>query len=509
MAEITMINTGQIISCRDGEKLLDVLTDVKESIPSPCGGRGSCGKCRVRIAGVGEALACETRVYGKMEIEVPDKREAAGTKIFSSSFGGAKTQGRISEWGLAVDIGTTTVEAVLLNLSDGTPAARGVTWNSQRRYGADVLSRIHYEMEHPEEGRQRLQAVVIKDINELIEKLCGQADVRAAEIRKAAVAGNCTMIHMLLGEDATGIGKAPYDPAFRKAQTQETEKLGLRIGRNARIYCFPQVSSFIGGDITAGLAVIPELDKETVLFADIGTNGEIVLAKGGRMAACSCAAGPALEGMNIRAGMCASDGAVEDVKISEEGVLLKVIGGTQPKGICGSGVLSAVRELLKNELIKKNGTYAQPSAFRAGDVRRTVLRMNGRKREAILCRNPEILLTQGDIRQIQLAKGAVMSGIRMLMSHMGIEPEKVEKVFVAGQFGSHLPEDALLQTGMFPKELSGKINYVGNIACQGACRALGEEKVRRRAEEIAEQVEYLELSRMKDYERIFAECILF
>ena len=265
-------------------------------------------------------------------------REKDGKKVLMDLEEGDTTD---SMYGIAIDIGTTTVVTALIDMLTGKELADSSMINAQKHFGLDVLTRITYEMEHPKEGVQALKEAIVASINEMIADVCGQTGVKKEQIYEVSVGANCTMMHMLLGVDALSIGKSPYAPMFVKAKDIEAEEIGIHASRGARLYCLPSVSSYIGADIVAG-AYVCELHKadENVLFIDIGTNGEIVFSDHGRLLSCSCAAGPALEGMNISSGMRAAEGAIEDVEIKEDGVKLKIIGNADPIGVCGSGILA-------------------------------------------------------------------------------------------------------------------------------------------------------------------------
>ena len=312
--------------------------------------------------------------------------------------------------------------------------------NAQKHYGLDVLTRITYEYENPETGIGELKDAIVQSINAMIAEVCLEASVDKEEIREIHVAANCTMTHMLLGVDARSIGRAPYKPAFKEARELAASEIGILAGEDTRLYCLPQVSGYIGADIVAG-AYVCQLQKEpgNVLFIDIGTNGEIVLASHGRLLCCSCAAGPALEGMNISSGMRAAEGAVEDVRITEKGIELATIDNQEPAGICGSGILAVVKELLRTGIVKKTGAFIKKDRLPESDYRYPMIQMNGAKREFVLHENPRLLVTQGDVRQVQLAKGAILSGFVALLSKAGISMKDLDKVLIAGQFGAHLP----------------------------------------------------------------------
>jgi len=414
-------------------------------------------------------------------------------------------------YGVAIDIGTTTVVAALIDMNNGEELATASRINPQKKFGLDVLTRITYELEHPEGSKEELQKTIVEAINEMVEELCSEGKVKKENIYEISIAANCTMMHFLLGVDATSIGKSPYAPVFTKAKNISASDLGIKAAKCARVYCLPSVSSYIGADIVAG-AYVCELHKaeENILFIDIGTNGEIVLSKGGKLLSCSCAAGPALEGMNISSGMRAAEGAVEDVVITENGIDLKVIGEEDPIGICGSGILAAVKELLRTGIVKNNGAFIKKEQLEESDYRYKMIQLNGNKREFILKSTPEqLLITQGDVRQVQLAKGALLSGFYALLKQTKIDMSELDKVMIAGQFGAHLPAGSLVGTGILPEEVKDKLVYVGNSSKTGAYMALMSVKVKKEIEELAGEMEYMELGASEGYEKLFSQCLIF
>lgn len=414
-------------------------------------------------------------------------------------------------YGVAIDIGTTTVVAALIDMNNGEELATASRINPQKKFGLDVLTRITYELEHPEGSKEELQKTIVEAINEMVEELCSEGKVKKENIYEISIAANCTMMHFLLGVDATSIGKSPYAPVFTKAKNISASDLGIKAAKCARVYCLPSVSSYIGADIVAG-AYVCELHKaeENILFIDIGTNGEIVLSKGAKLLSCSCAAGPALEGMNISSGMRAADGAVEDVEITEKGVDLKVIGEEDPIGICGSGILAAVKELLRTGIVKNNGAFIKKEQLEESDYRYEMIQLNGNKREFLLKSTPEqLLITQGDVRQVQLAKGALLSGFYALLKQAKIDMSELDKVMIAGQFGAHLPADSLVGTGILPEEVKNKLVYVGNSSKTGAYMALMSVEVKKEIEDLAGEMEYMELGASEGYEKLFSQCLIF
>lgn len=405
-------------------------------------------------------------------------------------------------YGVAVDIGTTTVACSLIDMESFKVIGSSSFINPQKDYGLDVLSRIHYSNES-EEGIDNLQKAIVKELNLNIEQLCNSNGITKSSIYEVVIGANSTMVHCLLGIPLASLGKAPYSNVINDAITILSSEIGININAYGKIYCVPSVSTFIGGDIVAGVLASRIYDKkENILFIDIGTNGEIVLSNHGELISCSCAAGPALEGMNISCGMRASDGAIERVKIEGNKVALKVIGDKKPKGICGSGILDIVWQLLHNNVLGVNGRLKADSSL--------VYEVDG-KREVMLYDEDgdRIYITQKDIRQVQLAKGAILSGFLALVKYKGLDMNDLDRIVVAGQFGKHLSKDSLTGVGIIPKELKDKIEYIGNSSKSGAFMCLLSKAEREICEKISKDIEYVELSTIDNYEKIFTKALMF
>ena len=554
MAVINIEGTGKFF-CPDGENLLRALLNADALLENPCGGRGTCGKCRVQVAadtgvndddghvppGIGSSdipgisgiseitaeerrfltpaelangirLACMTCVTGACRVRLPGKE--TGARILTGGRLPEFSRDALDGFGAAADIGTTTVALTLVDLKTGAELSSASAVNPQKSYGLDVLTRISFEYEQGDAAINALRTAIVGCLNELLAETCRRAGISVRDLSKISVAANCTMTHMLLGIDARSLGRAPYTPVFTAARECIASEIGIIAGEQTRLYCLPQVSAYIGGDITAGVAAC-RLKEQTgsVLFIDIGTNGEIVLAHEGRLLCCSCAAGPALEGMNISCGMRAADGAVEEVRIEAPAgdgqtggpVTLKTIGDAPPAGFCGSGILSAVKELIKHGYIKRTGAFvpvdAQPEP--------RLLHANGTRREAVFSSTPLLRVTQEDVRQVQLAKGAIRSGFAVLLSEAGITAADLDRVIVAGQFGAHLPAESLTGIGLLPAELSDRLVYSGNTSMAGAYMALLSAAEREKMEDTAKAMSYIDLSRTENYEQIFAKAMAF
>ncbi|MGN0709439.1 MAG: ASKHA domain-containing protein [Anaerovoracaceae bacterium] len=411
-------------------------------------------------------------------------------------------------YGASVDIGTTTVVVSIIDMLTSTRVAETSMINPQKKHGQDVLTRITAEIRDPEEMTSELSEELSTAINALMNDACGKAGIDVNMIYEITIAGNTAMMHFLTGTDAASLGTAPFTPAFLDGRAVPADTLGLDAAPGAYAVLLPCVSSFIGADITAG-AYVCGLDRtfSNTLFIDIGTNGEIVLTNEDDMIACSCAAGPALEGMNISCGVRAQSGAIEDVRISDGNVEIKTINDDEPCGICGSGILAAIRELRNSGLVDTSGSFAvtesSPYYDRFEKDEKDVLRF-------VLCREPEeISISQIDVRQVQLEKAAIYSGITALLRTAGMTVDETDKFIVAGQFGWHITEDELLITGILPAGAKGKIDFAGNTSLAGAEKALLSTVSRRSMERLTRKIRYIELGDTEGFEELFNSSLDF
>ncbi len=534
MPKLTIMPESRTIEFDAGQSLMQIMQDNNVPVDSACGGRGTCGKCKVNIIDANGADALETgvqlacKVFPKSDITIePVRNNASNNASNNDTATGYKalTSGYLPEfefdssavpasapYGIAIDIGTTTVVCTLVDMRTGEMLGQASEINAQKDFGADVISRITYEIENPETGIEKLQEAIVCVINRMIAEVCQNNRISSSQVNEVSVSANCTMTHMLLGVDARSIGVAPFTPAFTEAMYVTAESIGISAAPGAMIYCLPQVSGYIGGDIVAGAHVCDLKDEPgNVMFIDIGTNGEIVLSSHGKLISCSCAAGPALEGMNISCGMRAEEGAIEDVEITEEGVNIKVIGDIEPVGICGSGILAAVKELVRTGIVKDSGAFVRTRRLNTDDYRLKYIRVDeeGKRSFVISSKNAPISISMLDVRQVQLAKGAILSGFTALLNKSGLKYEDLDKVIVAGQFGAHLPASSLTGSGLLPFEVEDKIEYVGNTSMTGAYMALMSRKERSAMEELAKQIEYLELGAIENYENLLADCMMF
>lgn len=414
-------------------------------------------------------------------------------------------------YGAAVDIGTTTVVVSLVNLVSGEELAACTMINPQKNHGLDVLSRIQHVREHPG-GLDELSRMMRGCLDSLIGEACTDAEVERRNIYEVTVAANSTMMHFFLGVDPSGIGKSPYVPSFSCGVNVAARELGLEIASCGTVYCLPSVSAYIGADIVAGILSAELAGKdERALFIDIGTNGEIAFSSKEKICACSCAAGPALEGMNISCGMRAANGAIEKVFIDGD-VEVHTIGGKAALGLCGSGIIDAVAELVKAGVVAPSGRFNKlqpgdtpPWAHRlhSGDGPASFELSAGKKGYGA------ISITQKDIRQVQLAKGAILSGILVLLSKLDIGLQDIDRVYIAGAFGFHVRMESFARMGVIPTELLDRVTLIGNSSKSGAILCLLAKEKRAEAARLARNIDYTELSCFPDYDKLFTKCLAF
>lgn len=417
--------------------------------------------------------------------------------------------------GVAVDIGTTSVAAMLVNLKTGTAAEIGAHSNSQGRHGAEVMTRI--EFARTPEGARDLQEAVVGDLNRIIDECCEAAAVRHEDIFSVAVAGNTTMVHLFLGLTPEHIGAAPFTGVVDESVTVPAARLGLHAHPRAECYVLPSVAGFVGAD-TVGAVLATRLDQgqATRVLMDIGTNGEIALSYKGELYTASAPAGPAFEGGQIRHGMRAATGAIEAVQVVEPGELeVSVIGGVAPRGICGSALVDLCAELVRVGVVEASGRLLTSEEVRArggtSQAERLAgrVQVSGRRREIVVVEaaasatGAPIVLTQGDIRQYQLVKSAIATGASILLGDLGLDASDLEGVFLAGSFGSHIDLASARRTGLVPDVEEDRLHYVGNAALEGARMALLNPRYRREAEALAARSHHVELSARADMSEQF------
>jgi uncharacterized 2Fe-2S/4Fe-4S cluster protein (DUF4445 family) len=414
-------------------------------------------------------------------------------------------------YGIAFDLGTTTVVATLLDLSTGTPAAVRSMLNRQQPFGADVITRISATMLDPE-AMGRLTTAAHETLATLAREVCDEAGVDPLRVYEVALAGNATMTQLALGIDPEPLGVAPFVMATRSLPPVLAADLGVPVHPGAPAYTFPALGAYVGGDIVAGmLASGMDRDKRLRLFVDVGTNCEIVLGSvddtGRRLLATAAPAGPAFEGAAIRCGMRAAEGAVEVVKIDQED--LQVIGDVEPRGLCGSGLVDAVAELVAIGLLDASGRLLAVDAAQekfpglAGRLRE----VNGER--VFMLHEPDVYLSQRDVRELQFAKAAIATGWRLLVEELGVSEEDIQQVLLAGSFGSYLSPANAVRIGLVPDISVLRIVSAGNVAGEGAKMTLLSMRERAGATALLEEVRYVELSDRPDFNDRFIEQLAF
>lgn len=577
----------------------------EDGISAPCGGKGLCGRCLVRLISgellpptqieeqtltrkrleQGYRLACQARLAGSCKIEIPvtsligrqqlqvggcrqaiepdyplaryivsnfrptsikypyslwqqlpdllqEQHGVTGLKVgldllrrvdpvvTDSEVGLAVYRDHIVDiraadssyepFGLAVDLGTTKIAAFLMRLDSGEVLAEEGILNPQIAYGEDLMSRLAFAMESQDNVRRMVDAAA-GGINELAERLAARQGVCVQQISQIVIAANTAMHHLLLGLPVRQLAFSPYMPATTVPIETEAESIGLKLGSKARVYMMPPVGGFVGGDHVAMIQAsrIDETQGVT-LGIDIGTNTEIILSVNGKMvSSCSCASGPAFEGAHIYQGMRAVNGAISEVTLGCGGqeVFWRTIGDKKPIGLCGSGIIDLVAELNRAKVIAPNGRLDCAHSrvkTAAGKVPEFVVV----ERQDSGC-GDDIVITQRDIGEIQLAKAAIASGISILVSTLGAKVAEIDKVVVAGAFGSFLRLESAIAIGMLPDLPLERFSQVGNAAGMGACMTLVSERERRRVEALATQIEHLDLAVLPEFKREFAKALKF
>ncbi|HSS62410.1 MAG TPA: ASKHA domain-containing protein [Candidatus Limnocylindrales bacterium] len=409
-------------------------------------------------------------------------------------------------YGVAFDVGTTTLVGTLMNLRTGMAASVLSTLNGQAPFGADVISRISHGMNGPE-AIQELQAAVVTTMNTILDDLYHETGISPQQTYEAVVVGNVTMLHLLLGIDPTPLSMSPFTPAFMDQLSVEARDVGVRIHPQGYVQTLPALGAYVGADIVAGVLAtgIVREDKMRV-FVDVGTNGEIVLGSAQRALATAAPAGPAFEGSQIRCGMRATVGAIEGVQLGDR-VELQVIGGdVPPQGICGSGLVDVVAQLLLAGLLEHSGRLRLAQDMPDHPLRERLIDVDGMR--AFLLADG-VYLTQRDIRELQFAKGSIATGIKVLMDILGVTVDDLDEVLLGGSFGSYLNPESAKIIGLVPPVDVDKIIAVGNSAGEGAKIALLSYRERQVAFELPSRIEYIELSGRSDFNDSFIAVLGF
>ncbi len=524
--EVRFNPPGTSAAVRSGATVMDAAVLCGVRIDAPCGGDGNCGKCRVHAEGVlapptgaeldaigagdleeGFRLACQAVVLGPVEVEPPSTPAVTDVKSGLGKEGavavdlpgvpGSSPSGK--PLGAAIDVGTTTLCASVLDLTDGSRVGIASSENPQARFGADVMSRIERCSRDPG-TRDLMHRGVTSSINGLLRKLTESAGRLPGDLVRLVMVGNTTMVHIALGEDPSPLGTSPFEPPVWGPVNIDPSDVGLEAIPTSRLLVPRVLSGFLGADIVACMLALGVGDSpEALMVVDMGTNGEIAMGNRDRVVACSTAAGPAFEGAMISSGMRAAPGAIE--AYSRDGELIPIVlGGGEPSGICGSGLLDA-------GLLLPSGRLRPPEE--AQEIAPGRITGNARQREFHLAPGTGLTLNQDDIRQVQLAKGAVRAGVDILCSSMGTDYERIDRVYLAGVFGSFLKPSSAIAVGLLPRSLESRVEFAGNAALSGAEMMLASERHWSHALEISERVEVANLSGDPLFEKAFIESLSF
>ena len=603
--KVTFQPSGRSIYVLPGTVLIEAAGRAGIILKTPCGGKGTCRKCKVRIVNTEQMaqenaqdvdkgmlhnnyqLACQMHVEKNLVVEIPKESLFDATEqILTGDTGQAvslrpvvrkqffdlgkpamndacsdaarfqravgnvdipfsllqKLPGflRVNKWqgtaimigtrlaglevgdtsdyayGVAIDLGTTTIVATLFDLTTGNELALASTMNPQVGYGDDVITRISKIREN-HGALAELQQVVLKAINGLIQELTEQSAVPARQIYEIVLAGNSTMQQILCCLDPSALGEVPFVQVFDSSLSVSATALGIPANSGAELFVFPQIGGFVGGDTVAG-AIAAGMDKveKPTLLVDIGTNGEIVLAHDGKIEATSTAAGPAFEGARIVQGMRATAGAIEKVVIRED-VQFNVIGNTRPSGLCGTALIDAVAELLRLGIIDQTGRIAsnQDAPVKVADaVRRRLVLINGETNFLLASARETstgepIYLWQKDVRELQLAAGAIRAGINILLRRVGLTPDDIHQVLLAGAFGNFIRRNNARRIGLLPQIPCDHIRFIGNASSLGAKLVLLSEHERERAQKLQKIAEHVDLSLDPEFQTEFGMAMMF
>jgi uncharacterized 2Fe-2S/4Fe-4S cluster protein (DUF4445 family) len=420
----------------------------------------------------------------------------------------------LMKFGLAIDVGTTTVVTTLLELESGEQLASASSLNPQSVFGGDLMSRIAFAQFNPTNLR-KLHTRIVGLLNQHVAEVCRQSGVLPKWIYKVVVVGNTCMHHVLLGIDPSHVGLAPYAPVMRHALTLAARELPLKVAPEAQVCLLPIVAGFVGADAVA-VTLATRLDEsdEVRVAVDIGTNGEVILGSRDRLWACSAPAGPALEGGQIRHGMRGAAGAIDRVTVDDD-IRVHTIGEADAAGICGSGLVDLVAGLLDAGLIDWTGLIQVERRDALAPRLADRIHVRGEERAVVVVRagdagaRQDIVLTQDDVRQVQLAKGAIASGIALLQSVAGVPTEGIAELLLAGGFGNYLSIASATRIGLIPALPGSRVRYVGNAAALGAQACLLSEKERQRADEVARRIEHVSLAAHPDFEQVFVDAMNF
>ncbi len=489
---------------------------------APCGGKGDCGKCKVDITeGVrtGVVLACQTPVTCDMKVDTLSQEKIQ--KILTDGFtrnvevDPGVDGGQNPFYTVAFDIGTTTIVGYLLDGRTGQEKAVASMMNPQHQFGADVISRANYVLEHDGE---EMKQVVRKALNQLIGRVCASAGIERTEILQISIVGNTCMHHLFMGISPQSLVLAPYVPAVQEGMILKASECDLSIAEDGRLLMFPNIAGFVGGD-TVGCMLSVAFDQleEKTLMIDIGTNGELVMGNKDRMVATSTAAGPAFEGAKIECGMRGSKGAISHLTVEDQELKFEVVDGGKAMGICGSGLIDVLAFMIRTGFVDNYGGLAEEDDLEDEVAVSNAWRLQEKDGKPIFVLVPAeesasgtpIYLSQKDIREVQLAKGAIAAGITLMAETLGIRVSDIQQVYLAGAFGNYMDSDNACEIGLIPYELKDRITPIGNAAGEGAKLAVINQGEYAYACRMAREAEFIELASEASFQDVFVDELEF
>ena len=495
---VTILNDDIKLEVEDGKNLLAAIQEAKLALDAPCGGQGKCGKCKVLVNG-DEVLACQTEVTGDILVKLPEKAE---NTILIDGLVATTTPDGKNKYVLAYDIGTTTVVAYLMNGETGELLTTASLLNPQTTYGGDVIARIQYQVTNPESTE--LRDCIRTAMESLAKEAAGKAGIKVEDITLVSMVGNTAMHHLMMGIDPKSLTTPPYMPTVYEKLSLPLHDI-LPIFPNGEFRALPNVAGFVGAD-TVGCMLSTRFDKkeEVTLMIDIGTNGEMVIGNKDRRICCSTAAGPAFEGAKISQGMRGATGAIDHAHWEKDHLEYHVIGEGEAIGICGSGVLDVIAALLNAGIITWRGRLESETSYDYVDEAGVA-----RKMPYYQIPGTNVRITQQDVREIQLAKSAIRSGIDLLIKGLGKKTDDVAEVLLAGAFGNYMSPDAACRIGMIPQDLLPKIKSIGNAAGEGSKLAAINEEEFEYAGRLHEGVEFLELASLPEFMNRYGQNLNF
>ncbi|WP_291322269.1 ASKHA domain-containing protein [Desulfonatronospira sp.] len=546
---------------REGETLRDILLRRGIYVESPCNGNGTCGSCGVWIQEhtlvpytpnenvtesdleKGYRLSCQVTPEQDLTINLPMNflrdakrfresqtilegeiapvsRLVSAVKVLDEQdypemlYDNFPDPQVLKVWedeyepkGLAIDLGTTTIVVTLVSLKTGIVLSTASRLNPQINYGHDIMTRIQHGS--TQEGLQELAQAIRKGINELVHEVCVDSESKRKEILDIVLGGNTTMLQMIAEIDPAPLGQIPFSVDIQSGISYPVQQFGIKVNPDARVYIPPVLHAFIGSDITAGLLIHSDFfdDTKSVLFVDVGTNGEIALNHLGRRLACSAAAGPAFEGMGLSCGMRASFGAVESVKSDGKSITMSTVADSEPRGICGSGIVDLVSTLLRLQVIDPTGRFCSLPCSPVPEGVNS--RLKKIEEQTVFEIGPKVYFSQRDVRQVQLAKGAIRAAIDVLMDEAGCSVEELDNIVIAGGFGFYLNPVNLETIGIIPRGTKDRVEFAGNACRSGCVWMLTDISYRRFLEINLQDIEHISIAQSPRFMELYAESMEF